>query len=447
MNHRVFISYSSQDERAADAICTALEAEGIRCWISHRDNQAGAAWSEVILAAIHSARVVVLLLSEHSNTSSMVAREVERAANKNIPIVSFRIEDVKPQGCLEFFLSAHHWLDAFPLPVENYAGTLLQAVRPFLRKHAGKNGATLYPYMVARGPAAHRAFTGQPDGPWDSTIRGSETIEDLRTKLLRTPLQLPKPVEIKVRGTLFPCALLSSGWWEKQKSATVQHLKWRDGLQEWLFTGFDQWGPSWDFTWDFDNWEKSRAHRHFIAQLGDGDEANSIPVLLPPSKAKKLEDVFKSKLGGTQAEVRGVLGHRKHFAKYVDEEALALFGGLLDYCLWVDEHNAKHAISVSVEHTESYSGYLWKCVAPKALLAAATPCLNDVYFIWEHVNFASSDAIAYCLESMRHKEEYIRRQYGDLMLVQKSSSLVDGTPALAAESIYGMLLGKAGQEI
>jgi hypothetical protein len=33
------------------------------------------------------------------------------------------------------------------------------------------------------------------------------------------------------------------------------------------------------------------------------------------------------------------------------------------------------------------------------------------------------------------------------MLVQKSSSLVDGIPALAAESIYSMLLGKAGEVI
>jgi hypothetical protein len=446
MNHRVFISYSSHDEGVANAICAALETNGIRCWISHRDNQAGAAWSEVILAAIQSARVVVLLLTEHSNTSSMVAREIERAANKNIPIVSFRVEDVMPSGALEFFLSSHHWLDAFPLPLENYVDMLLQAVRPFLRKRAGGKGVNVYPYMVARGPAAHRAFTGQPDGPWDSSIRGTETIQDLRAKLLHKPIQLPKPVEIKVRGTLFPCALLSSGWWEKQKSATIQHMKWRDGLQEWLFTGFDQWGPSWDFTWDFDNWAKSREHRHFIAQLGDGDEANSIPVLLPPLKAKKLQDVFASRWGGTQAEITAVLGHRKHFAKYVDEDALALFGGLLDYCLWLDEGNKKHVISISAEHTESYSGYLWKCVAPKAMLTAA-PCLNDVYFIWEHANFASRDAVAYCLEALQHKEDYIRRQYGDLILVQKSSALVEGAPALAAESIYGMLLGKSGEVI
>src|SRR5580700_4379586 len=132
MPHRVFISYASQDGHVADAVCAALERNGIRCWISHRDNRAGASWSEMILAAINDARVVVLVFSGHSNRSSMVA---------------LRIEDVKPSKSLEFFLSANHWFDAYPLPVEHYADALLAAVRPYLRKRAGKDGLNLYPYM------------------------------------------------------------------------------------------------------------------------------------------------------------------------------------------------------------------------------------------------------------------------------------------------------------
>jgi hypothetical protein len=447
MSHRVFISYSIQDERAANAVCAALEAQNIPCWMSHRDNVAGASWSKVIVDAIQSSRVVVLLLSAWSNRSENVAREIELAASENITILTLRLEDVAPQGAIRYFLSSRHWLNAFPLPVETYSGPLLQALRPYLRKGAGEGGVEVYPYMIARGPAAHRAFTERPGGQWDNAIGASETIDDLRAKLLQKPIELPNPVEIKVRGTLFPCALLSSGWWEKRKTAKIQRMKWHDGLQEWLFNGFDQWGPSWDFTWDFDNWERSRENRHFIAQLGEGDEANSIPVLLPPSKATRLQEVFLSSWGGIEADVRGVLGHRRHFAQYVDEKALELFGGLLDYCLWLDEDNKDHKILPRTASTESYSGYLWKCVAPKQMLKGRSPCLNDVYFIWEHVNFASRDAIAYCLEAVAHKEDYIRRQFGELMLVQKSSSLVEGTPALAAESIYRMLLGETAEEI
>jgi len=34
MAHDVFISYSAEDKPIADAVCAALEAEHIRCWIA-----------------------------------------------------------------------------------------------------------------------------------------------------------------------------------------------------------------------------------------------------------------------------------------------------------------------------------------------------------------------------------------------------------------------------
>jgi hypothetical protein len=445
--HRVFISYSSQDKRTAEAVCAALEAQKIKCWMAHRDNRPGVQWDEGILDALNSARAVVLILSAHANDSPMVKREAERAASKNIPIVPFRVEDVLPAKSLEFFLSGTHWLDAFSLPLEHHLESLVRTVGQILKGPAGRRGINVVPYMVSRGPAAHRDFTVRPAGPWDRTIRGSEKIEDLRAKLLHGAPQFEHPVQITVHGTLFPCALLSSGWWERRQDDKVKHLQWRDGLQQWLFHGFDLWGPSWDFTWDFDNPEASAKRPYFIAQLGDGDEANSIPVLIPAAKAKRLHELLASTWGGLEAAVTGVLGHRAHFAKYVDHRALELFGGLLDYCLWIDEDQKGHTIARQAVRTEIYSGYLWKCVAPKALLSAGTPCLNDVYFIWEHTNFADRDALAYCLESIERKEEQIRRKYGDLMLVQKSSGLVPGTPALAADTIYGMLLGKSGEVI
>ena len=77
----------------------------------------------------------------------------------------------------------------------------------------------------------------------------------------------------------------------------------------------------------------------------------------------------------------------------------------------------------------------------------AVPCLSDVFFLWEHVNFASKDALAYCLESLDRKEEHVRRRYGELLLIQKSSALVSGQPTLAADAVYDMLLGKSGIEI
>ena len=446
--HKLFISYSSSDSGPAESICRALEFFGIRCFLAHRDNKGGMSWDEAILTALDNASVVLLILSANANRSPFVKREIERAASREMPIVPFRIEEVAPGRSLEFFIKVHHWLDGFPGPIESHLDSLVTSVRHHLKgisKSArAKPDVNLYPYMVSRGPAAHQAFTARPAEPWDRTIGGVETIENLRAKLLYAPVEIRRPFDITVEGTLFPCALLSSGWWERRKELSVRRLQWRDGLQEWLFHGFDLWGPSWDFTWDFDPSEPQEERPYFIAQLGEGDEANSIPILLPAEKAKRLRDAVWQTWGGVKANVTGVLGHRRHFAQHVDPKALELFGGMLDYCLWLDEDNRNHSIRIRLERTEIYSGYLWKCVSPVDLVLANTPCLSDVWFLWEHVNFANEDALKYCLEALEKKEEYVKRRYGELILVQRSSSLVPGSPILAAELVYNMLLGNSG---
>ena len=305
-------------------------------------------------------------------------------------------------------------------------------------------------YLVNRGPVAHQAYLQGPQGAWDSRIGSRETVEDLRTKLLYGTHQPKRPVALTVTGTLFPCALLSSGWWEKHVPAgKAQRVAWRDEVQRWLFYGFDLWGPSWDFTWQFDDANARPDRPYYIAQLGDGDEANSLPVLLPAEKARRYQEFIgaqqgSERWGGLEAEVTGVLGHRKHFTGALAPGALELFGGLLDYCLWLDADTKDHRIMPLSRQTDIYSGYLWKCVAPAAWVDNRIPSLNDVFFLWEHTNFASPDAVQYNLEALEHKAEFVRRKYGDLVLVHKSSWLVPGTPHWDSQQIYGMLLGQRG---
>jgi hypothetical protein len=79
---------------------------------------------------------------------------------------------------------------------------------------------------------------------------------------------------------------------------------------------------------------------------------------------------------------------------------------------------------------------------PKKNLADHKLTVADVYFIWEHTNFASPAAVAYNLDGLRSKEEYLERRCGELVLVQKSSTIVPGDPRWNPEDIYGLLLGK-----
>ena len=77
MSHDVFISHSSLDKLAADAVCHGLEAKGIRCWIAPRDQVAGRAYGQQITSAIETAQVMVLIFSDNVNNSQAVLNEIK----------------------------------------------------------------------------------------------------------------------------------------------------------------------------------------------------------------------------------------------------------------------------------------------------------------------------------------------------------------------------------
>ena len=130
--HDVFISYSSKDKAAADAACNVLERNGVRVWIAPRDILPGVGWAESLIGGINNARVMVLVYSSNANHSPQIEREVERAINKGLPVVPFRVEDVAPSATLEYFISETHWLDAFTPPLEHHLERLADAVKRLL---------------------------------------------------------------------------------------------------------------------------------------------------------------------------------------------------------------------------------------------------------------------------------------------------------------------------
>jgi TIR domain/Bacterial SH3 domain len=133
MPHDVFISHSSKDKVYADAVCARLESDGIRCWIAPRDILPGMSWGSAIVEAIESTRLMVLLFSSNANASPQIEREVERALNKEVPIVPLRLEPVIPGKNLEYFLGTPHWLDAVTPPFEQHLEYIAQTVKVLLQ--------------------------------------------------------------------------------------------------------------------------------------------------------------------------------------------------------------------------------------------------------------------------------------------------------------------------
>jgi hypothetical protein len=74
--HQVFISYASDkikstisDRQVADQICTALESQGIGCWIAPRDILPGDDWMDAIIDAVDHTKIIVLVFSANTEKS------------------------------------------------------------------------------------------------------------------------------------------------------------------------------------------------------------------------------------------------------------------------------------------------------------------------------------------------------------------------------------------
>ena len=108
---KVFLSHSSENSKEVREVCALIEKEGYDCFLAPRDIRSGHEYAEEIIDGIDSSDVMLLFLSEKSNSSPHVLREVERAVSKKIPIVVYELEKVQLSKSMEYFLMTHQWVD------------------------------------------------------------------------------------------------------------------------------------------------------------------------------------------------------------------------------------------------------------------------------------------------------------------------------------------------
>ncbi len=126
----VFISYASSDFARAAALCDALEAQGVPCWIAPRDIERELLpYTEAITKALGRVRAVVVVLSAMANQSVHIPRELDLALQRRLPIVPVRIEAVAPAGQLDYLLRTCQWLNAFDREAAAVADELLVRLR------------------------------------------------------------------------------------------------------------------------------------------------------------------------------------------------------------------------------------------------------------------------------------------------------------------------------
>lgn len=152
-DHDVFISYSSKDKNVADAICAAMEAKRIRCWIAPRDILPGKQWAGAILDAIEDTRIMVLVYSASANASPQVIREVDCAVTRNVIIIPFRIEAAEMSKEMQYYIAAAHWLDAIDGPMDQHITKLVSTVRRLFNDKPSPAAKPIQPVVSSAEPS------------------------------------------------------------------------------------------------------------------------------------------------------------------------------------------------------------------------------------------------------------------------------------------------------
>jgi hypothetical protein len=110
---KIFITYSSKDQKVARTICTALENRGLICWISSRNVKPGQNYQEQIVRAIRASRVMVLVFTVNANNSNEIKKELALASQNNLVVIPVRIEDVAPNEAFAYEFATRQWIDLF----------------------------------------------------------------------------------------------------------------------------------------------------------------------------------------------------------------------------------------------------------------------------------------------------------------------------------------------
>jgi Flp pilus assembly protein TadD len=143
MAHDVFISYDVEDKSVADEVFKALEDGGVRCWYAPRDVPYGAEYEEAIVDAISVSKLMVLILSSHSNNSPHVKREVQNACREEpqVPVLPFLVENITPNKFLRYYIGSVNWLSAVTPPLADHLQRLVNYVKARLPQDAPDRGS------------------------------------------------------------------------------------------------------------------------------------------------------------------------------------------------------------------------------------------------------------------------------------------------------------------
>ena len=120
MGSDLFLSYSRADRPLAEQFVKTATARGVNVWYDE-DIEGGRDWRERIVAALGSAKALVILFSEHSNDSRQLIKELAVADNMQKQVIPVLISNCEPQGPYLYELASRNWIPIHPNPESKLA--------------------------------------------------------------------------------------------------------------------------------------------------------------------------------------------------------------------------------------------------------------------------------------------------------------------------------------
>ncbi len=136
----VFISYSTVDITSAETVRDILEQNGLSCWMAPRDIPGGSNYTKEIPIAIRNCKVFVLILSNNSQNSHWVLKELDSAVNCGKVILPFMLEDCILNDEFNFLLTGTQRYSAYQKKAEALE-TLIGRIRGILNVNTNNDTA------------------------------------------------------------------------------------------------------------------------------------------------------------------------------------------------------------------------------------------------------------------------------------------------------------------
>ena len=204
----VFVSYARDDAPRVIEVTDQLRAAGVSVWIDQSGIDAAAQWSEQIVDALESAKVLLLMVTEAAVHSHNVAKEVVLVSERKGHILPVHLEPTVIPSSLKYQLAGIQH-------VEYHQGANSAAGLKAILRALERIGVTIAPPRESKmptasvepaGPVAGRTAAGPERGavavmPFDNISPDAETdyFSDGLTEELTTRLSLVSEIELVSR--------------------------------------------------------------------------------------------------------------------------------------------------------------------------------------------------------------------------------------------------------